>query len=624
MDARAGLLALSLSAIATLGCRAGADADAGASGETGAGDSSGEGVGDGPGEGDGDGPGDGDGELPGWDCDPIRWLAGTSPEAAPSLSGSGSGLAVVGERVFVCREGGPLELWSAADDQLSLLATVELARPGCKWIAVADDGQRVAVSDPGDFAGPGFVQIIEWSGDALVAGPSVSGGNFEGLGFSTAGTELLVAARAEGVRVFAIGEQLEPLPGYADDSSDAHALGSFDGQLWVAEGVHGLRRFEWSGPELAPIPASSVALAGVTQDLAFTRLDGADYLLAANLGGVVAVALADETITSTGPTRGVSLRLATLGADRVVLADWDALRVLDFGQPSVPRVVAHQGEFGGPTEGLFGVRDVALLEAGAGNERLLSSGLRGLELWAYASDCEAPALAAERRRLHFTPDRDDRVLNLLNEGTADLEILAITSDDPSVRAKPNAFVIPPGGIKAVEVAIEHGQPRVSSLAIHAVQPDTLPAELELCADCPGMKVGSELPPMTHVDIHGELWSRERMAGRVIMLAYFATWCSTCANDMPLFETELWQPYADAGGLVLGLSNQPPEQVVAWARARGLSFPILLQQDSYERWASPEEFPPYSLDVVIDRAGVTQALGHGGDIADWVALFEALL
>jgi peroxiredoxin len=116
----------------------------------------------------------------------------------------------------------------------------------------------------------------------------------------------------------------------------------------------------------------------------------------------------------------------------------------------------------------------------------------------------------------------------------------------------------------------------------------------------------------------------RFAGRVVMLAYFATWCSTCNASMPLFETELWQAYVDAGGLVLGLANQQPEQVVAWARANGLSFPILLQQDSYERWADPDPAGPYALDVVLDRQGIARGLAHGGAIEHWIALFESLL
>ncbi|HVI03833.1 MAG TPA: TlpA disulfide reductase family protein, partial [Enhygromyxa sp.] len=526
-----------------------------------------------------------------------------------------------GDLVFACREAAPLQVWSASGDALMLLSEVELAGTGCKWITAASDGRTLAVSDPGDLDAPGFVQVIDVTDPrAPIAGASVIGGAFEGLVMRESAAELLVAARAEGVRAFALDEQLSPRLGYADADSDAHALALHGDQLWVAEGIHGVRRFAWTDPEQVLTPVASVALAGVAQDLALTQLDGLDYLLVANLGGVIAIELESETITATGPTRGVSLRLADLGGAQVVLADWDALRVLDFAEIGVPRIVAHEGELGGPTEGLFGVRDVASL----GDDRFVSAGLRGLELWAYDRACEAPALSAESRRLHYTPDRDDRVLNLRNEGTVALEVLALRSDDPSVTITPDAFVLEPGGIQAVEVAIEHGEERRSSLWIDSIQPDVIPARVDICADCPGLTVGDEPPPLVHVDTHGELWSLERLAGRVVMLAYFATWCGTCNDTMPLFETELWQAYADAGGLVVGLGNQQPEQVVAWVLERGLSFPILLQQDSYEQWADPDGDAPYSLDVVLDRDGVAQAVAHEGEIADWVALFESLL
>ncbi|MFO7562640.1 MAG: redoxin domain-containing protein [Enhygromyxa sp.] len=610
MERLARSLALSLAIAGVLGCRP--DAGAGEDGVSEAGDSESGGAGE------GDGDGEGDDELPGWPCDPLERLAVSHPDDAPPLSDSHSGIAVAGELVLACRENAPLELWSTAGDALALLGVVELAGSGCKWVAVASDGRTAAVSDPGTLDEPGFVQVIDLSDPrAPSAGPSVVGGAFEGLLFGEDATELLVAARAEGVRVFGLGEQLDERPGYVDESSDAHALALHGDQLWVAEGELGVRRFAWSEPPSSPV--ASVALAGVAQDLAITRLGGLDYLLVANLGGVVAIELASESISSSGPTRGISLRLAELGGEQVVLADWDALRVIDLAQVEVPRIVAHQGELGGPTGGLFGVRDVVAL----GEDRLLSAGLRGLELWAYDRACEAPALAAESRRLHFTPDRDDRVLNLLNEGTVALEVLSLTCEDPSVSADPGSFVIAPGGVQAVEVAIEHGEARSSSLAINSIQPELVPGRVELCADCPGLVVGDPAPALVHVDTHAELWSRDRMAGRVVMLAYFATWCGTCNDDLPLFETELWQAYAEAGALVLGLGNQQPEQVVAWARQRGLSFPILLAQDSYERWKADED-GPYSLDVVLDREGVARAIAHGGAIEDWVALFESLL
>jgi peroxiredoxin len=599
--------AVTVPAMGLAACRADTGAGEGGESETGESESTGD--------------GDGDEQLPGWPCDPLERLAASHPEVAPSLDESSSGIATAGELVFACREGAPLQIWSVAADALSLQATVELAGPGCKWITVASDGRTLAVSDPGEREQPGFVQVIDVADpQAPIAGASVIGGEFEGLVLREAAGELLVAARGEGVRAFALDGQLSTRPSYADANSDAHALALRGEQLWVAEGVHGVRRFEWTDPELPPSPVASVALAGVAQDLALTQLDGLDYLLVANLGGVIAIELGSETITATGPTRGVSLRLADLGGERAVVADWDGLRVLDFAEVSVPRIVAHQGELGGPTEGLFGVRDVGSL----GDDRFVSAGLRGLELWAYDRACEAPALSSESRRLHYTPDSDDRVLNLLNEGTVALEVLSLSSEDPSIRASPDSFVLQPGGIQAVEVAIEHGEARQSSLAIHSIQPDVIPARVDICADCPGLVVGDQPPPLVHVDIHGELWSRARMAGRVVMLAYFATWCGTCNDDMPLFESELWQAYADAGGLVVGLGNQPPEQIVAWVLERGLSFPILLQQDSYEQWADPDEDGPYSLDVVLDRDGVARAVAHGDEIEDWVALFESLL
>ena len=71
------------------------------------------------------------------------------------------------------------------------------------------------------------------------------------------------------------------------------------------------------------------------------------------------------------------------------------------------------------------------------------------------------------------------------------------------------------------------------------------------------------------------------SGKLILLNFWATWCTPCRHEMPAME-KLWQKYQDQGFVMLGVSNDSErhkKRVKTFVRKMDLSFPILLDTES---------------------------------------------
>jgi peroxiredoxin len=117
----------------------------------------------------------------------------------------------------------------------------------------------------------------------------------------------------------------------------------------------------------------------------------------------------------------------------------------------------------------------------------------------------------------------------------------------------------------------------------------------------GLRTGEPAPPATLVTLDGARISSAELHGSVLILTFWATWCTPCREELPLLS-DYWSRHAEAGLQILGFSLDMPEQLVEVRRiAQSLRFPVGLLRDSsapgYGRiWRLPVSF-------TIDRAGV---------------------
>lgn len=123
---------------------------------------------------------------------------------------------------------------------------------------------------------------------------------------------------------------------------------------------------------------------------------------------------------------------------------------------------------------------------------------------------------------------------------------------------------------------------------------TLPAQAN------ALHLGSAAPEATLTTLDGRTISTKDLRGHVVILTFWATWCTPCRDELPLLSRYAERHSAE-GLRVLGFSLDSPDQIGDVRRvAQSLRFPVgLLSQSSapgYGRiWRLPVNF-------TIDREG----------------------
>jgi thiol-disulfide isomerase/thioredoxin len=133
------------------------------------------------------------------------------------------------------------------------------------------------------------------------------------------------------------------------------------------------------------------------------------------------------------------------------------------------------------------------------------------------------------------------------------------------------------------------------------------------------------PELRLTDLDGQQWDLGKLRGQVVVVNFWASWCTPCLEEMPsiqrLAEAMRGKPFAVISVNVA--EGQGRAQMAA--RQMGITFPVLLDEDSavFNRWGAtvlPTTF-------LLDRDGVVRYLGRGPlewDGAEAVALIERLL
>jgi cytochrome c biogenesis protein CcmG/thiol:disulfide interchange protein DsbE len=88
-----------------------------------------------------------------------------------------------------------------------------------------------------------------------------------------------------------------------------------------------------------------------------------------------------------------------------------------------------------------------------------------------------------------------------------------------------------------------------------------------------LRIGDPAPPATLVTLDGKRISTNELLGRVVVVAFLATWCEPCREELPLLSA-YQQMYASKGLRVLGFSLDEPRDVdKVREMARPLRFPV---------------------------------------------------
>ncbi len=117
-------------------------------------------------------------------------------------------------------------------------------------------------------------------------------------------------------------------------------------------------------------------------------------------------------------------------------------------------------------------------------------------------------------------------------------------------------------------------------------------------------VGQPAPALIVRQLDGQTLDLAALAGRVVVLNIWASWCVPCRAEMPLLE-KFYERYAAQGVTIIGLSADDPHERKAVNRAmRGISYPVALLVDAKPNgFGAPQVLP---TTYVIGPDGVIRA------------------
>jgi peroxiredoxin len=120
------------------------------------------------------------------------------------------------------------------------------------------------------------------------------------------------------------------------------------------------------------------------------------------------------------------------------------------------------------------------------------------------------------------------------------------------------------------------------------------------------------PGFSLPDLAGRPRSLDDFAGKVVLVTFWASWCSPCIEEMPSIR-RLSARMANRPFTVVGVNVGEPERRARAAAGRlGIEFPILLDRDSsvFEGWGA--DILPTAY--VLGRSGRVRYIAHGP--VDW--------
>lgn len=117
---------------------------------------------------------------------------------------------------------------------------------------------------------------------------------------------------------------------------------------------------------------------------------------------------------------------------------------------------------------------------------------------------------------------------------------------------------------------------------------------------PAMLAGAPAASFDVKRADGAADSLENYRGKVVLVNLWATWCPPCREEMPALE-RLYLQYRGQGFVVLGIDQGESAKVASeYARKRGVTFPILIDDgQQYGRAYAAAGMP---TSVLVDRTG----------------------
>lgn len=138
------------------------------------------------------------------------------------------------------------------------------------------------------------------------------------------------------------------------------------------------------------------------------------------------------------------------------------------------------------------------------------------------------------------------------------------------------------------------------------------------ANAEALDSGAKMPEIGLKDLSGKPVSLASLAGKVVVIDFWATWCAPCKEELPVLQ-KLHKKYGSQGLAIVGISvDKDAGNLPDFLKKLAVTFPIVHDANHTVtgRYAPPRMPSSY----IVDRKGIVKYV-HGGFRADDAATFE---
>lgn len=133
-----------------------------------------------------------------------------------------------------------------------------------------------------------------------------------------------------------------------------------------------------------------------------------------------------------------------------------------------------------------------------------------------------------------------------------------------------------------------------------------------------LDVGAKAPEISLKDLSGKTVDLASLAGKVVILDFWATWCAPCREEMPELQN-FYKKYNAKGLEIVGISvDKGPDGIKDFINKLKVTFPVV--HDDGHKVADKYSPPRMPSSYIIDKKGVVRYV-HGGYRAGDAATFE---
>ena len=123
-------------------------------------------------------------------------------------------------------------------------------------------------------------------------------------------------------------------------------------------------------------------------------------------------------------------------------------------------------------------------------------------------------------------------------------------------------------------------------------------------------MGFRAPDFALQAMDGKTYRLSELAGRPVLINYWATWCIPCKAELPILE-KLYQEYQQKGMVIISVNaidQDSTDKVQGIVDQFGMTFPVLLDQGG--QFANLYQAIFFPTTVLVDASGVIREINLG--------------